>query len=65
MVRHPSGFRKDDRDQVLSELPSSKRSAKEAGDYKGLCMNCTNRETCLLPKAEGGVWHCEEYVEDH
>ena len=29
--------------------------------YKGLCSNCENRETCLLPKPEGGIWHCEEY----
>ncbi len=28
---------------------------------KGLCVNCKNRETCGYPKAEGGVWHCEEY----
>jgi hypothetical protein len=31
---------------------------------KGLCMNCAYRETCLYPKPEGGVWHCEEYEED-
>jgi hypothetical protein len=29
--------------------------------YKGLCSNCENRETCLLPRSEGGNWHCEEY----
>ena len=29
--------------------------------YKGLCINCENRETCTFPKSEGGVWHCEEY----
>ena len=28
----------------------------------GLCMNCALRETCTLPKAEAGVWHCEEYL---
>lgn len=28
---------------------------------KGLCTNCTNLSTCQLPKAIGGVWHCEEY----
>lgn len=28
----------------------------------GLCANCEKRETCTLPKAEGGVWHCEEYA---
>ena len=29
--------------------------------YKGLCINCENREICRLAKSEGGVWHCEEY----
>lgn len=28
----------------------------------GLCSNCEGRSTCTLPKDEGGVWHCEEYV---
>lgn len=28
----------------------------------GLCSNCEKRSTCALPKAEGGVWHCEEYI---
>jgi hypothetical protein len=26
-----------------------------------LCLNCEVRESCKFPKAEGGVWHCEEY----
>jgi hypothetical protein len=28
---------------------------------KGLCAHCDKRETCTLPKPEGGVWHCDEY----
>jgi len=31
------------------------------GEFKGLCINCANRETCKLAKPEEGVWHCEEY----
>ena len=27
----------------------------------GLCMDCENVRTCVFPKPEGGVWHCEEY----
>ncbi len=27
--------------------------------FKGLCINCENRETCGLAESEGGVWHCE------
>ena len=29
---------------------------------KGLCVDCVNRKTCRFPKAEGGVWYCEEYA---
>lgn len=29
--------------------------------YKGLCMNCEQKASCIYPKPEGGVWHCEEY----
>ena len=27
----------------------------------GLCCNCGHRDSCTLPRAPGGVWHCEEY----
>jgi hypothetical protein len=27
----------------------------------GLCGNCDHLSHCRLPKAEGGVWYCEEY----
>ena len=33
----------------------------DAGEYKGLCVNCEHRSTCTLPRPEGGIWHCEEY----
>jgi hypothetical protein len=39
----------------------SRAKQKEVGEYKGLCVNCENRETCTFPKPEGGVWHCDEY----
>jgi hypothetical protein len=42
--------------------PSSR--AIDAQTCKGLCVNCAYRDTCLLPRAEGGVWHCEEYLEE-
>ena len=34
---------------------------RESQKHKGLCANCENRETCTMPRPEGGVWHCEEY----
>jgi len=33
----------------------------DSGGFAGLCASCQLRWTCLFPKAEGGVWHCEEY----
>jgi hypothetical protein len=39
----------------------SEAAQKELRKYKGLCVNCENRETCTFPKPEGGVWHCDEY----
>jgi len=29
---------------------------------KGLCVDCVHRKTCRFPKAEGGVWYCEDYA---
>ncbi len=28
---------------------------------KGLCVNCAVADNCAYPRAEGGIWHCEEY----
>jgi len=28
---------------------------------KGLCVSCSKRSTCNLPKPKGGVWRCKEY----
>jgi hypothetical protein len=40
---------------------SFKTVKKEMQQYKGLCINCENRENCKLHKPNGGIWHCEEY----
>jgi len=43
-------------------VPASAATKMTDSDkYKGLCCNCENRETCVFPKCEGGIWHCEEY----
>jgi hypothetical protein len=39
----------------------SSNQESDSGKYKGLCKNCKKRETCSLPKPEGGVWRCEHY----
>jgi len=40
---------------------SAAESPSTTKKYIGLCSNCELRDTCVFPKPEGGVWHCEEY----
>ena len=35
----------------------------DSNDYRDLCVSCAKRSCCTISKSEGGVWHCEEYVE--
>lgn len=32
------------------------------GRSLGLCINCENRKSCMLPSPAGGILHCEEYI---
>ena len=41
--------------------PHAATAEPDYGEFKGLCMNCADREICRFPKPEGGVWHCHEY----
>ena len=44
--------------------PSAKTymaKVKETSGLVGLCCDCENRENCVFPKPEGGIWHCQEY----
>ena len=43
------------------KAPSPRRPPLDFDRFKGLCVDCEERETCTYPKPEGGVWHCEEY----
>ncbi|MBN2534855.1 MAG: hypothetical protein JXB88_18385 [Spirochaetales bacterium] len=36
-------------------------SEEELIVYKGLCVNCENRNVCKEEIVEGGIWHCENY----
>ena len=43
---------------------SQDRSGIRADDslrFKGLCINCENRQGCNYLKPNGGIWHCQEY----
>ena len=33
-----------------------------AEPHLGLCPSCENRDRCIYPRPEGGVWRCEEYA---
>ena len=47
------------RAQAIDDCDSPGETTRE--DIKGLCTNCDNRNSCMLPITRGGVWHCEEY----
>lgn len=46
---------------LVTKVKSDAGAKPKQSTLRGLCVNCENRDTCTLPKAEGGVWHCEEY----
>jgi hypothetical protein len=47
---------------TITKMESKSRvEEKDSGQYKGLCRNCKKQKTCLIPKPEGGIWHCEDY----
>jgi hypothetical protein len=41
--------------------PQIATAAAQPSELKGLCVNCDNRHSCVFPKPEEGIWHCEEY----
>ena len=65
MAQEPSEDTRETDETSAGEGRSSpgERGLPEA-EYKGLCVNCARREICEHPKPEGGVWHCDEYVEE-
>lgn len=46
----------------LTAVSAPDPHANSTAGLLGLCSNCQVQGTCTLPKDEGGVWHCEEYV---
>ena len=64
MARRFVKFQTGGRDRSTGERSDQIEHDSDAQDCKGLCVNCAKRGSCLLPEREGGVWHCEEYVEE-
>jgi hypothetical protein len=49
-------------EEVRVEAPApTVEDMKLWDEYKGLCVNCDQRETCAIRRPETGIWHCEEY----
>jgi len=46
---------------ISQSTASSIAVPEESAELIGLCSDCENRKTCVFPKPEGGIWHCEEY----
>jgi hypothetical protein len=56
-------FREDGRERFRDQRGSVEKAVDDTRVYTGLCKNCAKRDTCKIPKSEGGVWHCKHYVE--
>jgi len=48
-------------DDPVANNVSVNPGKEDSNKFTGLCKNCDNRMTCIFPKPEGGIWHCEEY----
>lgn len=58
-VRFCDEFDGEEKVEVVKPKVEVKKTT--LNDLKGLCRLCDRAESCTFPKAEGGVWHCEEY----
>ncbi|OPY81772.1 MAG: hypothetical protein A4E65_01043 [Syntrophorhabdus sp. PtaU1.Bin153] len=43
----------------IEQSPSQGNAYPE--EQKGLCATCESSGSCVFPKDEAGIWHCEEY----
>ena len=54
--------------RIEKELPwvnptnDDEMAAAMLNGRRGLCRSCGRWQECEFPHAEGGVWHCEEYI---
>ncbi len=59
--KHSSGATAEVMAQSTTVHTQATYLRERSSKFKGLCATCENRELCTFPKAEGGVWHCEEF----
>ncbi|MCX7732060.1 MAG: hypothetical protein N2248_02725 [candidate division WOR-3 bacterium] len=48
-------------EQIVEESYPTVEEMREWDEFKGLCVNCENRNDCMIRNRDIGVWHCEEY----
>lgn len=46
----------------LATLGKANQPEPREKAYKGLCVDCRNRLSCVLSHTPGGVWNCNEYA---
>ncbi len=51
----------DENEKNDSYRPSDHLNEIIPGRTMGLCINCEDRKTCMLPSPTGGVLYCEEH----
>ncbi len=58
---HRSGASAEVMAQSVTVHTQATYMPERSSKFNGLCATCEKRELCTFPKAEGGVWHCEEF----
>ncbi len=58
---HRSGATADVMAQSATVHTQATYVRERSSKFKGLCATCEKRKLCTFPRAEGGVWHCEEF----
>ena len=46
---------------INKSSPESNILETESNRLKGLCKICQNRDVCIIPIPEGGIWHCDNF----
>ena len=48
-------------DGSVNPFVKSTDKKPDVDKHRELCTICEDKNVCVFPKPEGGVWHCEEY----
>ena len=51
----------DNKKTATDTIAETNRVEPQDELYRGLCMNCDERNNCGPTKTRSGVWQCEEY----